>query len=231
MRNHARISFAGSLVLAGLLGACDGGQPPGTIQLRWRIGYGVDCSDARADINKIRVRVLQPQTNKELLAPATFECVAGTGTLQGVPAGTYNLAIEGGKGADFTNPAFTGTAGGVVVKAGASVDIGTVVLAKVPETIDPGGLQIDWNFSGGNRCATVGVVNVRFQVWRDLVFLQHDKSYPCESPAFTLEVPPGLYGIIAEGIDANGKVVQRGTKPDAVVQQSGSTQVLITLAP
>jgi hypothetical protein len=212
-----------------LLAACGGDPAPGSIQVRWILGFGVPCNHQQAMIDTIRVRVLVPAGNREVAAQ-TFACTGGSGTVMNIPAGTYNLEIEGGVGSTFTTPVFTGSAGGVVVASGKAVDVGSVTLEKVPPTENPGGLQISWDFSSG-LCAANGVVNVRVQVWRELVFKAHDQTYPCDSPTVQLNVPPGKYGIVVEGLDKDGIVVRRGTKDDANVQQGSTTSVDVLLNP
>jgi hypothetical protein len=218
----------GVLAAAGALAsACGGGSAPGSIQVRWLLGFGVPCNHPQAMIDTIRVRVLIPAGNREVAAQ-TFACTAGSGTVMNIPAGTYNLELEGGVGSSFTTPVFTGSVGGVVVASGKVVDVGSVTLSKVPPTENPGALQISWDFETG-LCAANGVVNVRVQVWRELVFKAHDETYPCDSPTVQLNVPPGRYGIVVLGLDKDGNVVRRGTKDDADVQQGSTTSVQIVL--
>lgn len=225
-------------VATALLAACGGGGPnTGIIQVRWKLGgFDVNCDapQARDAQNRIpdtvRIRVIHAQKNVEVVPSQAFACSSKSAILSNIPAGTYNLVLELGVGATFTQPIFTGTVGGVAVIAGKTADVGTVVLEKIPEAVDPGGLRIDWDVGG--RCGSVGVVTIRLQVWRELVFKQNEQTLDCDSPAVQLQVPPGRYGIIAEGLDQTGKVIRRGTEQNVQVQAAGQTvDVTVVLAP
>jgi hypothetical protein len=233
MANRLRFPLLGTILATGvLLGSCDGGGPaPGSIALRWKLGFGVTCDNPAANIDTIKVKVLSPK-NIEVISQS-FTCSSGTGTVANVPVGTYNLTVEGGVGSSFTQPVFTGTLGGVVVSPGKVADVGTVVLQKLPPTENPGGMQVSWTFQTG-LCGANGVKDVRLQVWRELVFAQHDKVYPCDIPApgyVALDVPPTTYGVVADGMDANGKIVRSGSKSDVTVQAGTTTTVVIQLLP
>jgi hypothetical protein len=231
MANRVRFPLVGTLLAASfLLATCDSGGPaPGSIALKWKLGFGVLCDNAAANIDTIRVKVLSPK-NVETLSQS-FTCASGTGVVAHVPVGTFNLTIEGGVGANFTQAVFTGSIGGVVVASGKVADAGTVVMQKVPPTENPGGLQVSWTFQTG-LCGANGVKDVRLQVWRELVYAQHDKVYPCDIPTpgyVPLDVPPTTYGIVADGVDATGKIVRTGTKSDVTVQAGSTTTVVIQL--
>jgi hypothetical protein len=228
MTHRVRILSIGLLATLAALAAGCGGDSPGSIRVAWQLGAGVQCTEAVANIDTIRVRVLRPQGNKEVVAPASFGCGAGSATVQAIPAGTYNLAIEGLNASAPTTVVFSGQLGGVVVKSGQAIDVGTVVLEKLPETVNPGGLSISWNF-GGPLCSGAGVSQVRLQVWLDRVYRKHDQTYPCDSPAVALDVPPGSYAIIGEGLDAQGRVVRRASQSSVTVSTGSQTDVTLVL--
>jgi len=231
MYSRGRVFLVGLVVGASaLLSACGGSSAPGTITVRWTLGFGVACDDSRAQVNTIRVNVVVPGSKKELLSQE-FTCSSTQGIVANVPVGTYNLEVLGGVGTGFAVPAFRGAAGGVIVKSGQTVDVGNVVLEKIPASDNPGVLQVTWGFTSG-LCGANGVANVRLQVWQDLVFKQHDQTYECDIPApgyIELNVPPATYGIVAEGLDVDGLVVRRGTKDNVDVQTGQTTNVSVTL--
>jgi hypothetical protein len=219
-------------------GCGDNGPAPGSVQLAWKLGFGVACNDARAGIDTIRVRFFQPATNQELKQyNKDFSCSSSTGIVPMVPVNTYNLTVEGGNAANFV-ASFTASVPAVVVKTGATLNLGTVVLEKVPPMEQAGNLQVSWTFQTG-LCGANNVSNVQLQVWRDLVYKQHDKIYPCDIPApgyVSLDVPAGGYGIIATGLDATGKIVRIGeaparpTDPPVMVDMNQTTSLTGTSA-
>jgi hypothetical protein len=213
-------------VIAVLAAGCgQSGPSPGSIQVKWQLGFDVPCTHAEAGIDTVRVRVLEPG-GREVFAP-TFPCAARAGVVQEIPIGTYNLELEGGVGANFTIAVFAGSLGGVIVESGQTVKV-EAALEKVPPSQNPGGLQVAWTFEAG-LCGANNVANVRLLIWREMVYREHDQVYPCDTPApgyVELAVAPGEYGVVAEGLDVDGHVVRRATRGDVTVEQGLTTSLV-----
>lgn len=214
-----------------LLGACSPAPVPGKITVAWKLGYGVDCS--QAGIDTIRVTVQEPG-ERELVAE-TFSCSALTATISDVPAGAYTVVVEGGVGSSFEYPAFTGTVGSVLVHEGDTTDAGKVTLEKLPPQQNPGHLEIGWSFDNGQLCRPNNVETVRVTVWRELVYKEYENTLECDDGTVKIDVQPGTYAVVLAGIDAEGKVVREATKEDIEVKQGENTSLVgsngLVLAP
>ena len=205
-----------------LLGACSPAPVPGKVTVEWKLGFGVDC--AKAGIDTIRVTAQEPG-ERELVAE-TFSCSAGAATIRDVPAGACTVVIEGGVGSSFDYPVFTATVGSVLVREGDTAETGKVTLEKLPPQQNPGSLEIGWSFDNGQLCVPNGVETVRVTVWRELVFKEYEDTTDCNTGMVKVEVQPGAYAVVLEGMDAEGKVVRQATKEDIEVKQ-GETNSLV----
>lgn len=214
-----------------LLAACSPAPVPGKITVEWKLGFGVDCS--QGGIDTIRVTIQEPG-ERELVAE-TFSCTAGAATIRDVPAGAYTVVIEGGVGSSFEYPVFTGTVGSVLVREGETTETGKVTLEKLPPQQNPGGLEIGWSFDNGQLCRPNGVASVRVTVWRELVFKEYQNALECDEGKVKVEVQPGTYAVVLEGMDAEGVVVRQATKEDVEVKQGETTSLVgangLVLAP
>ena len=205
------------------LAACGGDAPTGSITFGWKLGFGVACNDPAAQIDTIRARLFNPTTKKDVITPVTFSCGLFTGQLPKIALGTYNVILEGGTGAAFTQAVFTGAANGIVVTASKVSSIGEVRLAKVPPNANPSGLHVSWRFQSGKMCVPLGVAQVRITAWREKVYLEQDKVYECINSSQQLALQNGGYGLVAEGIDATGRVVTKAEQADVQLTSSGAS--------
>jgi hypothetical protein len=199
--------------------ACTPEPPPGQIEVSWTLGLGVSCSDLDADIDTITITVVDPVLAKTLQS-STYACSAARGTLSGLPAGIYDVTLDGGKGETFKDPTFTAAVSNVRVESGQLTAMGNVVLEKLPPKEVTGGLKVSWTFSSG-LCGANGVSYVQFQVWRDEVYKDHDTRYPCDLPApgfVHLELKTGTYGLMFQALDPEGNILMSVIKRDVKVE-------------
>ncbi len=227
------------LFLVGVVGmlasACAPDPDPGTIMVEWKLGFGVACDHPEADVDKIRVTLLEPGEAEVAVVTReypdgfskTFSCSAGEATLDRVPLGTFNLLIEAGKG-DFDYAVFKARVGGLVVEEGALLDVGEVSMEKLPPSANPGGLEVSWTFDAG-LCGANDVDTVQLVVWRERVFREHDKNYPCDLPSpghVKLDLAPGTYAITAEGLNLEAMVTRRGEADDVEIAEGTTTSLV-----
>lgn len=204
--------------------ACGEDTPTGSIQFGWKLGFGVACNDPAAGIDTVRARLFNPTTKKDIGNPVSFQCGLFAGVMPTVPVGTFNVIIEGGVGAAFTQPVFTGAANGVVVAKSKPTELGDIRLAKIPPTETPGSVNLSWRFQSGKMCIPLAVAQVSVTAWREKVYLETQKTYDCVNSSQQLVLPESTYGFTAEAIDAKGRVVTHAEK-DNVVVGSGAVPV------
>jgi hypothetical protein len=214
-----------------LSAACGGGTVGSTVSFSWRLGAGVTCADA--GIDTIRARVINAQSKKDVLTPApTFQCGVFTGNILNVAAGTYNLTLEGILAAAPTSVVWTATVSGLTIKSGEKTTaVGLVRLAKIPPTVNPSALQASWRFSDGRFCTPNGVAQVRITAWRDRAFLEHDKTYDCDNGSAQIALPPGVYSVIAEAINATGVVVTEAQQDNVNMSTGGASTEFVLQSP
>lgn len=222
MRNPT-IIFA--LLLCGV--SCEPlGPGPGELTLGWKLGFGVECDDAAAGVTTIRATVLSSDSKLQV-AEQTAACSAGSLRIERLPAGRYEVLVEAGDSADFTVALFSGRATGVVVAGDDVVSLGQVALAKIPPSQNPGELELSWTFSSG-LCGANGVETVTVLVWRELVYSEHSRSYPCDLPApgyVALKLPPAEYGILLEGRNAEGALVKTAKNASVTIEIGRTTRL------
>lgn len=207
--------------------ACGGSPAGSTLSFTWKLGAGVTCTDA--GIDSIRVRVLNPQTKKDVKTPApSFACSVFTGNILNVAAGTYNVSLEGILAAAPDDVLWSVTVNGVVVKpTDKTLQLGLARLAKVPPTVNPSALQVSWRFSDGRFCTPNGVAQVRLTAWRERAFIEHDKTYECDLGGAQVALPPGIYSVIAEALDAAGVVTAEKQEDNINMSTSGASTELV----
>ncbi len=156
---HRRIAVVsvGATLLLGLLGCggSSGGEPPGSIRVRWDVPVGCQT----AGIDRVRVWVREagspPDTPPTLQQTAT--CGDGSLTLDGVPAGTWELFVDG---LDPTGHPTHGASTEVDVAGGETSSPPPLTLVRKPSALD-----ISWRFADGGLCSSHGVHTVAIHVF------------------------------------------------------------------
>ncbi len=203
------MSFVRGVLSAALLAGCGGGggfpdappidvpPPPGSFDLAWSVtdagGTVIPCDTIGAQT----VTVLTRNRGVQGGSTEVFTCGTGSGTSQGLVAGTYdmNFELSGVGGASGTG--LIGTAPeqrGIVIKPGEKA-----TLAPLTFAVDAAGgikLNLATNKAGGN-CGTVA--NNGAGITGTTLTLQHSGTGACEPVTFTFPAnatrPAGTYTV------------------------------------
>lgn len=209
---------------------CIGNNPPGNIEVAWTLGFGVECDDQSANIDTIRAKVFLPSKNTPI-AEHVFTCSEYEALIPDIPVGIYNLELEGGIGENFTTPVFKGSVGSIAVISKFTTNTKNIVLEKVPPIQTPGTLKISWTFKEG-LCGANNVANVHLLIWRDLVYKEHDHTYPCDlpSPGYLLfDLSSGKYGVIAEAMSEDERLMRYASDDNVKISEGETTTLAFVL--
>lgn len=187
---------------------------PGTISLSWTIG-SQGCSDAGIE----EIAVIADGTD-EL---ATFDCAIGSGTIEGLDPGGYDLSVLGRDvaGADR----YGVEVADVVVEAGVDTPLGNVTLSALPAEI-----VAMWVFDNGGLCAQNDAETVHVRLFDSGDFLEFDGEAPCDDGILPIGgINGGTWTVDVEALSAAGIITWTGEQ-DVVVGTGESVDATVTLS-
>lgn len=209
-----------SLVILG----CGEDAPPGRVAVAWTIGSGVSCDDAEVDIDSVRV-TLTDIADEDVRITTTSYCAANSAVLDLIPAGTYDLLLEGVKGSDFATAGFRGEKTGVIVLPGQTTTVGELAMEFLPPLPDPGTLQLSWGFESG-LCGANEVTKVRIVIWQKRLVKSYEKSHDCniDAPGYiSVSLSPNTYDVRIFGSNDQQQTIMTGGKDGLVITEGGTT--------
>ncbi len=172
----------GALVLMAsvLLGCGDDGRAPGSILVQWQVGGLQTCEDA--GLAQVQV-ALYRAGGDERVAEQTEACAALETTFVDVPAGNYDVVLEGFAASSENDQPPRATYEGLYerlrVPAGELVTVpGVVVLQGKPAEI-----VLLWRFESGYACFNYGVTSIAVSLWGE-----HGMAIPLARSAFPCEL-------------------------------------------
>jgi hypothetical protein len=139
-----RVLFVSSILLcSGCIFSSD--PPPGTLEVRWTIGAGVQtCEEAGLDL----VEITLEEEGGDLFGPFAASCESGrsgTYSLDDLEEGTYTIVIDALAGEERV---YTGTSQDTyTVESDTTVRTERVVLSPIPASLD-----VLWRFEDGRQC-------------------------------------------------------------------------------
>lgn len=206
-----------AIVAFGLATGCvvrDDEEPEGstgTVELSWQMGpsgcVAAGITEVEVDIGGVG---------------GTFDCEEGGATI-GVPAGTHDVVLTG---VDATgDERFGGEELGVVVTAGETTVVPTIVLGALPAS-----LTVNWSFANGQLCTPNGVEEVEAFLFDEADVIQGQLAGACDEGTFTLEdIDADSYTLRLVGKDEGGTEIVSGTA-DVLLERGENSEVSVVLA-
>jgi hypothetical protein len=181
------------LVCSGCIFTSD--PPPGTLEVRWTIGAGVQtCEEAGLDAVEISLE----EEGGDLLGPFTTSCEAGrSGTypLDDLDEGTYTVVIDALAGGERV---YTGRSqGAYTVESDRTVRTERVVLSPIPASLD-----VLWRFEDGRQCGFHDVDDLVIQAFLNNAVAEEVTTTCAEGEALIEDVLPGTYDVQVTALDA-----------------------------
>jgi hypothetical protein len=206
-----------AIILAmGMMYSCSSGSSFGSLNVNWLIAVG-DCEESGVEVLNFRLL----ENGVDALVPfETAKCNRGIqGTkegikIEGIPAGTYTLVIEGLKAVEDekekTTIELVGVSENVVITDRQLTSIPPVIL-----TLKTATLRLSWKFSNGKMCGTNGISSVQASLIDDLGNeVMPPTVFACELPTAQDGRAPGILitnlpakeelTVFAYGLDLNG---------------------------
>ncbi len=168
---------------------------PGTLELRWTIGAGVQtCEEAGLDV----VEIFLEEDGGDLLGPFTTSCEAGRSDsyfLDGLEEGTYTIIIDALAGDE---PAYTGRSqDAYTVESDTTVRTARIVLSPIPASLD-----ILWRFEDGRQCGFHDVDELIIRAFLNNAVAEEVETTCAEGEALIEGVLPGTYDVQVTALDA-----------------------------
>jgi len=175
--------------------ACGGDEPieTGEVALQWQVGpHG--CAEAGA------ATMVVTEVDAESGSTAwQFRCEDREATLSDLKPGTWSFVLEAQNAAGET--VYRGETGIVQVRPG-----GMTLAPPVALQAAPAELFVQWNF-GGPLCGQVGVSDVDVFAYDGYGTVEQGVRTGCEIGTAELEVRPGPYDVVVQGIDVDERVL------------------------
>ncbi len=194
---NARICLALLVVAIALAGCSERGErlEDGEVHLQWLVGpHG--CDDAETPWILVGI---QGEDSRVGARQWQFACDAGEGVVAGLDPGSYVFVL---RGIDiFGRPTFIGDTGRVDVRPSGATRADAVRLAAKPASV-----TVRWDF-GGPLCATLNVVRVEVLAFDIHGTIEAEAAADCENAEATIDLRPGHYDIVVQGVDQNGLIL------------------------
>ena len=198
------------LVCSGCIFTSD--PAPGSLELRWTIGAGVQsCEDAGLDV----VEITLEEDGGDVLGPFTTSCESGrsdTYFIDGLDEGTYTIIIDALAGDE---PSYTGRSqDSYTVESDTTVRTERIVLSPIPAALD-----ILWRFEDGRQCGFHDVDELVIQAFLNNAVAEEVTTTCAEGEALIEDVLPGTYDVQVTALDAlTLEAAYMFTEPNVTVQ-------------
>ena len=189
-----RVLFVSSiLVCSGCIFSSD--PPPGTLEVRWTIGAGVQtCEEAGLDL----VEITLEEEGGDLFGPFATSCESGrsgTYSLDDLEEGTYTIVIDALAGEERV---YTGTSQDTyTVESDTTVRTERVVLSPIPASLD-----VLWRFEDGRQCGFHDVDELVIRAFLNNAVAEEVTTTCAEGEALIEDVLPGIYDVQVTALDA-----------------------------
>jgi len=177
---------------------------PASVEVTWSVG-GSTCSER--GIATVQVTLSTPKGVEDTITTA---CQMGRVNVDSVPAGTYDIRVDGYPSGS-TYPTYGGNLDGVPLHPGDNQTSSIEMAEK------PGALDITWRFDDGSLCAFAGVETIELVLWDSHSNRAYAETLPC-NPSLAQQVAEaneptrvlfgGVRGILVEGLYAGPYVLR-----------------------